>query len=138
MHVNKQICLLTRKNVLLIKNFFYVDGQGVLTVKAEGNNLKTIFANPGRQLNTSALDNAKVINDTFRGLYYGLKDIILPTTLERIGADAFKGCTSLATVNLGQLDKLTTIGDNAFGGCTSLKEVALMGKRDITLGKMLS
>ena len=54
-----------------------------------------------------------------------LTSITLPTTLEIMGADAFKGCTSLATVNLGQLDKLTTIGDNAFDGCTALTSVTI-------------
>ena len=139
------------------KNILYISGQGVLTVKGNGNNLKQYLQAQGGMLDISDLDSVKVINDVFRG-YDGLKSIILPTTLERIGADSFKDCTSLATVNFDQLDKLTTIGKDAFGGCnalksiaipasitdigtnafdgcTSLKEVTFMGKnRDITLG----
>ena len=106
------------------KDIFYVSGQGVLTVKGDGGNLKKYLRSEGGVLDISVLKNVKVINDAFRG-YDDLKDIILPTSLTTIGANAFKGCTSLATVNLVQLDKLTKIGKDAFGGCNALKSIAI-------------
>lgn len=41
--------------------------------------------------------------------------------LERIDENAFKGCTSLTGINLG--DALLSVGQYAFSGCTSLKEL---------------
>lgn len=39
-----------------------------------------------------------------------------------VGARAFKGCTNLQSVTLGEV--VTSIGQNAFAGCTSLASVA--------------
>ena len=47
----------------------------------------------------------------------------LPVT--SIGEDAFKGCTSLKSVTIG--DSVTTIGDYAFYNCTSLENVNYFG-----------
>ena len=107
-----------------VKSFFDISDQGVLTVKGDRNNLKQYLRSKGGVLDISALKNVKVINDAFRG-YNDLKNVILPTSLTTISADSFKDCTSLATVNLGQLDKLTTIGANAFGGCTALTSATI-------------
>ena len=145
-------------DVVDVKSFFDIDDEGVLTVKNDGESLRQYLRIHDGLLDISALNNAKVINDTFRG-YKELKSIILPTSLTTIGADTFMDCTGLVTVNLGQLDELTTIGASAFDrctsltsivipakvtgigandfiGCTSLKEVTFMGKnRDIVLGE---
>lgn len=48
-----------------------------------------------------------------------------------IGAQAFKGCTGLATINLPS--DLTTVGASAFDGCTSLRLVVFNG--DSFVGK---
>ena len=107
------------------KDFFHVDKQGVLTIKGDGGNLKQYLQAQRGVLNIIDFDRVKVINDyAFRG-YYGLKCIVLPMDLERIGAGAFRGCTSLVATNVGDLDKLTTIGNNAFSGCTSLAKVTI-------------
>ena len=48
-----------------------------------------------------------------------LTEVILPDTLETIGAYAFYGCTALSNINF--LNKISTIGAQAFYNCTSLE-----------------
>lgn len=43
-----------------------------------------------------------------------LESITIPTTIEEIGADAFKGCTSLKEVHFQEPNKIKSIGENAF------------------------
>ncbi len=52
-----------------------------------------------------------------------LKSIELPLSLENLNAYVFEGCTALETVAFN--NKLTAIGEHAFENCTSLKHVAL-------------
>lgn len=58
------------------------------------------------------------------------KEIILPETVEFISKNAFKNCTSLKNVKVGNNEKgsaLVELGDNAFYGCGALSVVYLMG-----------
>lgn len=50
-----------------------------------------------------------------------LKSIVLPSSVKNIDEGAFSGCVALETVTFG--DNLTVIGDNAFADCAVLKEV---------------
>lgn len=52
--------------------------------------------------------------------YSNLKKLILPTSIETIGDQAFKSCPNLASVNFGELTSLKTIGSYAFQACKSL------------------
>ena len=52
-----------------------------------------------------------------------LTSIVLPNTLETIGADAFRGCTALRGIRIP--DSVRHIGADAFHGCTALEAVAL-------------
>ena len=47
-----------------------------------------------------------------------LKSITLPDSVSVIGRNAFKGCSSLESINL---DNIETISGNAFANCTNLK-----------------
>lgn len=47
----------------------------------------------------------------------------LPKYLETIGASAFKGCTALEEIDLGE--HILSIGDYAFNGCSSLFKVII-------------
>lgn len=71
------------------------------------------------------LDNLPVVaveKNAFAG-NETIKQLVLPSSMERIESGAFKNCTALTTVKLGE--KLTEIGDYAFTGCTTLSAVSL-------------
>ena len=46
----------------------------------------------------------------------------VPASVTVIGGAAFRGCTSLVSINM---PNITTIGDSAFRGCTSLALTSL-------------
>ncbi len=52
-----------------------------------------------------------------------IQAVILPETVERIGANAFADCTSLEEIRIP--NGVTEIGENAFEGCTSLHEIVI-------------
>lgn len=52
-----------------------------------------------------------------------LQSIVLPDTIEKIGSEAFCGCTALQKIHLP--DSIQRIDIGAFAGCTSLKEITL-------------
>ena len=52
-------------------------------------------------------------------------DLVIPSTVTEIKNHAFRGCTSLASVEMPS--SVTSIGDFAFSGCTSLTSVNYLG-----------
>lgn len=58
-------------------------------------------------------------DNTFKYCYQA--DINIPTTITKIGVDAFYLCTSLRSVSLN--DGISEIGDGAFAFCTSLSKI---------------
>lgn len=63
--------------------------------------------------------------------FYGctsLSSIKLPTALKQVGSQAFRNCTSLASINL---DNVEYIGFAAFNNCTSLTSVSLASAKII-------
>ena len=65
--------------------------------------------------------NADVIPDNLFAYNTSLRTV--STSAVMIGPNAFKGCTALSTVNLGE--RLETIGANAFYGCISVTSLDL-------------
>ncbi|MDE6000981.1 MAG: leucine-rich repeat domain-containing protein [Clostridia bacterium] len=57
------------------------------------------------------------------GYCSSLNEVLIPSTVKKVGPMAFINCTSLAVVNLS--DGLEVISAMAFAGCTSLKEIQL-------------
>ena len=53
----------------------------------------------------------------------GLMRVILPDTVEMLGAGAFYGCTALCDISLGE--GLRAIGESAFEGCSALEKITL-------------
>lgn len=52
-----------------------------------------------------------------------LRSITIKDNIERIGEEAFAGCTSLYSFNVKANAKLQSIGDRAFANCTSLRNL---------------
>lgn len=50
-------------------------------------------------------------------------EVVLPSTITKIGDGAFYNCTNLKKINLG--DNLNFVGESAFKGCVSLEELYL-------------
>lgn len=50
-------------------------------------------------------------------------EVVLPSTITKIGDGAFYNCTHLKRINLG--DNLNFVGESAFKGCVSLEELYL-------------
>lgn len=53
---------------------------------------------------------------------YRIKNLTLGEQVKEIGDEAFKGCTTLQTINISNVDR---IGDGAFKGCTNLHSVTM-------------
>lgn len=67
------------------------------------------------------LDVVEVYEMAF--MYNSAEEIVLPDTIEIIGASAFQDCVNLAAVNIP--DSVTEIGNYAFSGCESLAEITI-------------
>lgn len=75
-------------------------------------------------------------NPTLNLTFYGcekLTSIELPTTVEEIGYETFKGCTSL-TGDLVIPDNVKAIGANAYEGCTGFKGKLIIPNSVETIG----
>ena len=53
----------------------------------------------------------------------GIKNVILPEGMTKIGDSAFYGCSSLISIKIP--DSVTNIGWNAFSGCSNLKNIEI-------------
>ena len=71
----------------------------------------TMFGVPVRALGEESFINANV------------QHVVIPDSVERIGKRAFKNCTALHTVEIG--NKVEAIDSEAFQGCDSLRTVRL-------------
>ena len=70
----------------------------------------------------------EICNNAFSRCIY-IREIELPTSLEEIGAYAFADCINLADEIV--IDKEIKVGNNAFNGCTSINTVNLGEGTDI-------
>lgn len=64
-----------------------------------------------------------IAENAFGGHLSSLKKVVIPSSVEEIGADAFSDCPELKTVVLNE--GLKTIGFGAFRNCTALKRITL-------------
>ena len=80
-----------------------------------------LFAGSG--LESVSLEEGITIIPT--GIFMGtnIKKIKIPSTVEKIHVNAFRGCTSLERLNIP--DTITEIGEFAFAGCLSLDSINL-------------
>ncbi len=68
-------------------------------------------------------NGVKYISDYAFSGCIGLKSIVFPQNLEKIGSYAFFGCTSLEEIAIPE--KVDSVGAHAFSGCTLLSEVQI-------------
>ncbi len=92
-------------------------------VKYSADRMKLIRAPENLYGNYRVLDGTVVIcDDAFSGCR-NLKEIILPSSVTRIGSKAIVRCTNLQKIILPS--SVTNIGNYAFAGCANLKEIIL-------------
>lgn len=89
--------------------------------------LRTLSANTTGQLSFIDLSEARIEGDALPesafDTSYTLQEIILPTSLRKIGAKAFRNCVGLWRVEMPE--GLTEIGNYAFSYCRYLEDVVI-------------
>lgn len=99
------------------------DGNYKLSVKADAELPETVKLPV--EFNGKAV--VEIVANAFRGNTV-IKDVIIPAGYEIIGAEAFALCTKLSSVTIGQQgtsNVKTTIRRSAFKGCSALTTVTL-------------
>ena len=76
--------------------------------------------------------NGTVIEDDAFSQWSGIKKVVLPETIEKIGVGSFSSCSGLVEINMPK--NLMTIDSLAFDDCESLKEIKFNNEL-ITIGK---
>jgi uncharacterized repeat protein (TIGR02543 family) len=54
-----------------------------------------------------------------------ITSVVIPSSVESIGASAFSGCNKLESITFGENSVLTSIGASAFYNCTSLTNITI-------------
>ena len=78
--------------------------------------------NPKQVQKVTILGGTKITSIAFRNCS-GLVEVVLPNTIQLIGADAFYGLKKLTSVNIPSSVK--TVENRAFGGCTKLLTITV-------------
>lgn len=99
------------------KNFEHVQ-----TLYIKGTDIKR-FVSYDRMPSKIVLEEGltEIPDSTFSGS--DIVEVVLPSTITKIGDGAFYNCTNLKRINLG--DNLNFVGESAFKGCVSLEELYL-------------
>ena len=103
----------------------FIDGQQVAVAPQDTPysgfvNIPDSIMHEGQQFAVTRIDDKAFC------LCSDLSSVVLPATLEHIGASAFAGCSSLSYITLPT--SLQTIGDAAFSGCSQILSVTLPAK----------
>ncbi len=103
------------------EKLFTVSGKMITSLTSYGETLNAIKIPEGVETIYSMAFN----NNT------NITSVSLPSTLTKIGSNAFEGCTSLSNVSFASGSKLKHIESKAFSGCTSLKAVTVPANVEI-------
>ena len=87
----------------------------------DGDNIKELVIPAEITYNGKSYKVTKIGDSAFSPIYYHLPKVSGGANITTIGANAFKGLTSLTTVNLS--GTVTSIGEHAFDGCTGLSGI---------------
>ena len=113
-------------------NEFYADMNGILCDANE----TVIYCPLG--IEGTVTVNAKAIADGAFKARTKITKVVIPATLESVGANAFEGCSALkeAVFDGGALSGSTVIGEKAFYGCKVLNKVTFDEECNVTsIGK---
>ena len=97
---------------------FVIDGD--ILKKYNGKDEQVTIPDGLKKIASSAFKDNKTLNE-----------VILPTTIETIGQNAFDGCSNLKKVIRSQESKLKQISSYAFKNCTSLTDFDLSNVKSI-------
>lgn len=116
------------ENAITVQNLAqYVKGDVIVNA-----NVKDIsgigYARSAASIDLTACDVTEIHANEFERC--SVTKIVLPATVNKIGAEAFKDCSKLVTVSLKDkenqgLSNITYYGDNAFEGCSSLGDATV-------------
>ena len=87
----------------------------------DGDNITELVIPAEITYNGKSYKVTKIGDSAFSPIYYQLPKVSGGANITTIGANAFKGLTSLTTVNLS--GTVTSIGEHAFDGCTGLSGI---------------
>ena len=87
----------------------------------DGDHIKELVIPAEITYNGKSYKVTKIGDSAFSPIYYQLPKVSGGANITTIGANAFKGLTSLTTVNLS--GTVTSIGEHAFDGCTGLSRI---------------
>ena len=90
----------------------------------DGDNITELVIPAEITYNGKSYKVTKIGDSAFSPIYYQLPKVSGGANITTIGANAFKGLTSLTTVNLS--GTVTSIGEHAFDGCTGLSVINLL------------
>ena len=121
--------LTDKDDVTIESTFAIINDEDVITYKVKeiAESAFSIDKNPNtKDIKTITIAEGitKVGANAFKGCS-GLTTIDLPATLKTIGNNAFYGCSNLVNIVFQHPSTLETIGISAFQGCSSLKKLDL-------------
>ena len=90
----------------------------------DGDHIKELVIPAEITYNGKSYKVTKIGDSAFSPINYQLPKVSGGANITTIGANAFKGLTSLTTVNLS--GTVTSIGEHAFDGCTGLRVINLL------------
>ena len=103
-------------------NIKYSSRDGILFDKYK----LTIIKYPQNKKDTTEYNIPKTVNKIGENAFSGctsLTNIVIPNSVTSIESNAFDGCTSLTSIVIP--DSVTSIESNAFDGCTSLTSIVI-------------
>ena len=110
------LCMQQNEKTSIDKSGVEYTVHGNRLVKCNNTALKCYYVKPGiRYINEDAFENCN-----------RLQQVVLPKTVNHIGAWAFYRCQALENIVVPA--SVTTIGDYAFSNCKALKSILLVGK----------
>ena len=89
-------------------------------------NLENIVLPEGLATISNSYSSSSYPEGAGPGCFYGcksLKTITFPSTIEKIGSDAFRSCLNLEEINFSNGIKTLNIGQHAFDNCYSLTKI---------------